>query len=99
MSSLPLAYVGYTDGVSHDTRHITSAALVIYTLESELFCSGEVFLGTATKNIVEYIYVISLLTEASLRDISNLVVRLDSQLVVMQLTNHYHIRNPILLHH
>lgn len=44
-------------------------------------------------------FIISLLTEASSRGISNLVVRLDFQLVVMQLKNHYHIRNPTLLHH
>ena len=37
--------------------------------------------------------------EESSRDISNLVVRLDSQLVVMQLTNRCHICNPTLLHH
>ena len=36
--------------------------------------------------------------EASLRGISNLVVRLDSQLIVIKLTNHYHVRNPTLLH-
>lgn len=42
-------------------------------------------------------YVIELLTEASSQDISNLVVRLDSHLVIMQLTNHYHIHNLILL--
>ena len=43
--------------------------------------------------------VVSLLMEALSRDISNLVVRLDSQLVVMQLTNRYHIRNPTFLRH
>ena len=97
MPSLPLAYIGYVDGVSHHTWHIASTTWVIYTPELELFCSGGVFLGTATNNITEYMFVISLLTEASSRDISNLVVRLDSQLVVMQLTNHYQIHNPILL--
>ena len=48
MSSLPLAYVGYADGVSHQTQHIASAAWFIYTPESELFCSGVVFLVLPT---------------------------------------------------
>ena len=99
MSSLPLAYVGYTDGSSRHAWHIASVAWVNYTPDLELFCSEGVFLGTATNNIVEYMSIISLLTEASSRDISNLVVRLDPQLVVMQLTNRYHIRNSTLLRH
>ena len=41
--------------------------------------------------------VIQLLTEVASRDISNLVVRLDSQLIIMQLNNHYHVRYPMLL--
>lgn len=97
MSLLPLTYVGYMDGVSHHTQHIASAAWIIYTPDSKLFCSGGVFLGTATNNIVEYMFVVSLLVEASSRGISNLVVRLDSQLVIMQLSNHYHVHNPTLL--
>lgn len=99
MPSLPLAYIGYTDGASCHTCHIASAVWVIYTPKSELFCSGGVFLGTTTNNIAEYMSIISLLTEASSRDISYLVVRLDSQLVVMKLANRYHIRNPTLLRH
>ena len=78
MPSLPLAYVGYVDGASRHTWHIASAAWVIYTPESELFCSRGVFLGTTTNNITEYMSIISLLTEASSRVISNLVVSLDS---------------------
>ena len=41
--------------------------------------------------------VIQLLTEAASRDISDLVVRLDSQLIIMQLNNHYRVRIPVLL--
>lgn len=83
MSSLPLAYVGYVDGASRHTRHIALASWVIYTPKLELFFSGGVFLGTATNNIAKYMLAISLLVEAPSRDISNLVARLDPQLVVM----------------
>ena len=41
--------------------------------------------------------VIQLLTKAASRDISNLVVRLDSQLIIMQLNNHYRVLHPVLL--
>ena len=85
MSSPSLSYIGYTDGASHHTRHIASAAWVLYTPESELLDSGGIFLGSTTNNIAEYMSVIQILTEAASCDISNLVVRLDSQLVVMQI--------------
>ena len=97
MSSHSLSYVGYADGASRHTRHIASAAWVLYTPESNLLGSGGIFLGNATNNVAEYMSVIQLLTEAASRDISNLVVRLDSQLIIMQLNNHYHVRHLVLL--
>jgi len=99
MSSSPLPYIEYADGASCHTRHIASAAWFLYTTQSELLSSGGVFLGSTTNNISKYMSMIKLLTEASSQGISNLVVRLDSQLIVMQFTNHYHIHNPILLHY
>ena len=41
--------------------------------------------------------VIQLLTEATSHDTSDLVVRLDSQLIIMQLNNYYRVRHPVLL--
>ena len=97
MSSHSLSYVGYADGASRHTRHIASAAWVLYTPESNLLGSGGIFLGNATNNVAEYMSVIQLLTEAASRDIFDLVVRLDSQLIIMQLNNHYRVRHPVLL--
>jgi ribonuclease HI len=51
----------------------------------------------ATKNIAEYSAVIELLVDAISLGIRCLVVRLDSQLVVLQLSNVYSIRSPTLL--
>ena len=99
MSSHSLSYVGYADGASRHTRHIASATWVLYTPESDLLGSGGIFLGNATNNVAEYMSVIQLLTEAASRDISDLVVRLDSQLIIMQLNNHYRVRHPVLLHY
>jgi ribonuclease HI len=56
-----------------------------------------VCLGRATNNIAEYSVVIELLVDAISLEIHHLVVRLDSQLVVLQLSNIYSIRSPTLL--
>ena len=97
MPSLPLTYVGYADGASRHTRRIASAAWVLYTPESDLLGPRGNSLGSATNNVSKYMSVIQLLTEAASRDIPNLVVRLDSQLVIMQLNNHYRVRHLVLL--
>lgn len=83
---------------SSHTAHCISYSGHLHTWVGTILLYG-VFLITATNNIVEYMSVISLLMEASTRDISNLVVKLASQLVIMQLKNCYHIRNPTLLRH
>ena len=83
MSSHSLSYVVYADSSSRHTRHIASVAWVLYTPESNLLGSEGIFLGNATNNVAEYMSVIQLLTEATSRDISDLVVRLDSQLIIM----------------
>jgi ribonuclease HI len=56
-----------------------------------------VCLGHATNNIAEYSVVIELLVDAISLGIRHLVVRLDSQFVVLQLSNVYSIRSPTLL--
>ena len=62
-----------------------------------MFASSGIFLGQANNNIAEYSAVVELLTEAISLNIRQLIVRLDSQLVVRQLENHYAIRSPTLL--
>ena len=50
-------------------------------------------------NVAEYRAVIELLWDALSRGITQLEVRLDSQLVVSQLNRVYQVRKPILLRH
>ena len=69
----------------------------MYSPAHDLVSSGVVCIGPATNNISEYEAVIGLLTEAASQDIPDLVVLMDSQLVVFQLNHVYTIRNPILL--
>ena len=59
--------------------------------------SGAVCLGPATNNITEYEVVIGLLTEAASQDVCDLVVLMDSQLVVYHLNHVYSIRDSVLL--
>ena len=56
-----------------------------------------VSLGQTTNNIAEYSAVIELLSESILFGIQTLIVRLDFELVVLQLNRVYAIKNPVLL--
>jgi hypothetical protein len=51
VSSLP--YLGFTDGASHSTQNLASAAWAIYAPTDELISLYGVCLSCATNNIVE----------------------------------------------
>jgi ribonuclease HI len=97
MSESSLPYIGFADGASRSTQNLASAAWAIYAPTNELVSLRGVCLGHATNNIAEYSTVIELLVDAISLEIHHLVVRLDSQLVVLQLSNIYSIRSPTLL--
>ena len=97
MSESSLPYIGFVDGAIHSTWNLASAAWAIYTPTNELVSLQGVCLGCATNNIAEYNTVIELLVDAISLGIHHLVVRLDSQLVVLQLCNIYSIQSPTLL--
>jgi ribonuclease HI len=94
-SSLP--YIGFAYGSSRSTQNLASTAWDIYTPTNEIVSLRGVCLNRATNNIAEYSVVIELLVDAISLRIHHLVVRLDSQLVVLQLSNVYTIRSPTLL--
>ena len=81
----------------HHTLNLASAAWVLYSPAEDLVNSGAVCIGPTTNNIAKYRAVIGILTEAASQDVRNLVVLMDSQLVVCHLNHVYTIRNPILL--
>jgi ribonuclease HI len=97
MSKFSLPYIGFTDGASRSTRNLASTTWAIYAPTNELVSLRGVCLGRVTNKIAEYSIVIELLVDDILLGIHRLVVRLDSQLVVLQLSNIYSIRNPTLL--
>ena len=90
-------FVGFVDGASRSTRNLSSAAWVIYNLAGELVNLQGVFLGPTTNNFAEYSVVLGLLNEAVNLGIHELLVYLDSQHVVLQLNDHYSVRNPSIL--
>jgi ribonuclease HI len=94
-SSLP--HIGFTDGASCSTQNLASAAWAIYAPTNELITLRGVCLGRATNNIAKYSVVIELLIDVISLGIRHLVVRFDSQLVVLQLSNAYAIQSPTLL--
>jgi ribonuclease HI len=94
-TSFPI-YFGFADGASRHTQNLASATWTIYH-SGELVSSGGICLGPATNNVAEYHVIIGLLTEAHSLNISQIIISLDSQLVVCQLNHIYVIHNPILL--
>ena len=95
---MQMDFYGFADGACHHTLNFSSAAWVLYSPAEYLVSLGVVCIGPATNNIVEYRVVIGLLIEAASQDVHDLVVLMDSQLVVCHLNHVYTIRNPMLLH-
>ena len=87
----------FTDGDCHHTLNLALDSWVLYSPAKDLLNSGAVCLGPATNNIAEYEAVISLLTEAASQDVCDLVVLMESQLMVCHLKYVYTIRNLLLL--
>ena len=93
-----MAFYGFTDGACRHPLNLASAAWILCSPAHYFVSSEAICIGLATNNIVEYQAVIGLLTEAASQDVRNLVVFMDSQLVVCHLNHVYTIRNPVLLH-
>ena len=91
-------FYGFSNGACRHTLNLASAAWVLYFPAQDLFSSGAVCISLVTNNIDEYQAVIGLLTEAASQDIHDLVVFMDSQLVVCHLNHVYTFRNPIVIH-
>jgi hypothetical protein len=91
MSMESSVYLGFTDGASRHTWNLASTAWVIYSPEGQLVSSGGVCLGPSMNNVVEYSVVIEILHDAISHGVWYLEVLLDSQLVVCQLNDNYHV--------
>ena len=88
--------VVYVDGASRGNPGPSSAAAVAFLPSGERLTSRASCIGTATNNIAEYRAVIEGLELASLLEAVDVVVRMDSELVMKQLTGRYRIKNETL---
>ena len=96
MTSESIVYNGFVDGASHHTLNLAFAAWVIYEPPDQLLSSGSTCLGPSTNNIAEYSVIIKLLLDAISPGIQHLVVRLDSQLAMLQLNGQYWVRDSFI---
>ena len=93
-----MAFYSFANGACPHTLNISSVAWVLYSPAEYLVSSRAVCIGPATNKIAEYEVVTGLLTETASQDVRDLVVLMDSQLVVCHLNHVYTIRNLVLLH-
>lgn len=96
MSNPLESFVGYADRASHSMQNLSSVACAIFDPSGELVSFRGVCLGQSTNNIAEYSPLIKLLSDAITHGIRRLVVRLDSQLVILQLIGIYSVQNPAI---
>ena len=82
-------YIGFADGTNRHTCNLALAAWVIYSPSGQLVAARGACLGLASNNVAEYRAIIELLWDALSCGITQLEVRMDSQLVVSQLNRAY----------
>lgn len=90
-------YIGFFDGASRSSQNLSSTTWVIYSPSDELVSIHGICLGQTTNNILEYSIVIELLFDAMIFGIQCLIVRLDTQLIVLHLKHIYTVRSPTML--
>ena len=88
----------FVDGAFRHTFNLASVAWVLYSPTQDFVSSRAFCIGATTNNISEYQAMIGLLTEVASQDIHDLVVFMDSQLMICHLHHVHNIRNPTLLH-
>ena len=97
MSMFSPTYIGFADGASRSTQNLSSTTWVIYSPSDELVSIHGICLGQTTNNIAKYSAIIELLSDAITFGIQCLIVRLDSQLIVLHLNSVYSVRSPTML--
>ena len=96
MSKSSKPFFGYVDGAIHSTQNLSSAAWAIFALNGELVIFQGICIGRSENNIAKYSTLIELLSDAISLGINCIIIRLDSQFVVLKLTSVYTIKNPTL---
>jgi len=90
-------HVLYFDGCCKGNPGAGGAGAVLYHKGEEIWGSSKFIGGRATNNIAEYSGLIIGLEEAIIREIKELTVKGDSQLVIKQMRKEYQVKSPKLL--
>ncbi|MCE5190477.1 MAG: ribonuclease HI family protein [Actinomycetia bacterium] len=83
----------YTDGGSRGNPGPAGIGIVLLRESGDICCSGGRYLGECTNNIAEYQALIWGLQTALACDVTDLVVRCDSELIVKQMRGEYRVKN------
>ena len=86
-------YIIYTDGGSRGNPGPSSAGAVILDSSGNTIKEISMFLGTMTNNQAEYQALILALKEVSSLRPERLVIRMDSQLIVRQISGEYKVKD------
>jgi ribonuclease HI len=90
------AYVAYADGASRGNPGPSAIGIVVYDGEGREVHRESRRVGHGTNNEAEYRAAIAALEAALGLGATQVVLRMDSELVVRQLTGRYRVRNPRL---
>ncbi len=86
----------YADGAARGNPGPAGAGVVLSTPAGDLIEQVAVFLGTATNNVAEYRALVLGLAAAARLGAREVTVRMDSELVVRQMSGRYRVKNPAL---
>ena len=86
----------YTDGSSHSNPGPAGAGVVIMDEKGKVIRELSKYLGEMTNNSAEYMAFILALEEARRLNASDIIIKLDSELVVRQLRGEYKVRDADL---
>ena len=96
MPTVPLYHLVYSDGASRGNPGPAAIGAVIFDPEGREVYRLARRLGTATNNEAEYRAAIAALEAALALGASRVDLRMDSELVVRQMSGRYRVRNPRL---
>ena len=96
MPAAPLYHLVYSDGASRGNPGPAAIGAVIFDPEGREVYRLARRLGTATNNEAEYRAAIAALEAALALGASRVDLRMDSELVVRQMSGRYRVRNPRL---
>lgn len=86
-----------TDGASRGNPGLAGAGIIIKDDHGRRIETIQKFLGVTTNNQAEYKALIEGLRAAQRHEPEELIVRMDSELVVNQMTGKYRVRHPEML--